>query len=240
MQKAGKTAGCAHPEKKAADGEREIHAAVHDVSRREGTGVKPDFFPRILQEPEGVLLFFEGILFRNPDIDAASQVCGFHGIQDRDAGEELPADGSQNSVSPGIAFLGFIGQRLGHFSFPAVLTDDVRPGGEIAAELKIAFRSAYPCGRRPGEKIFFSGPFRPVGNVAAAQIRSAFFHGNTSCPQGGGKIKAGYDTVFQNRPAGRKQDVGTAHGELGADIAAEKNPVASLFSAASCWRVRPS
>ena len=115
VQKAGKTAGCAHPEKKAADGEREIHAAVHDVSRREGTGVKPDFFPRILQEPEGVLLFFEGILFRNPDIDAASQVCGFHGIQDRDAGEELPADGSQNSVSPGIAFLGFIGQRLGHF-----------------------------------------------------------------------------------------------------------------------------
>ena len=31
---------------------------------------------------------------------------------------------------------------------------------------------------------------------------------------------------FHDRPAGRKQDVGTAHGELGEYIAAEKSPVA--------------
>lgn len=45
VEKTGELVSGTHPQKQAAYGERQIHAAVHDAAGGKRTGIKPDFFP---------------------------------------------------------------------------------------------------------------------------------------------------------------------------------------------------
>ena len=57
VEKTGEVITGTHPQKQAAYGKRKIHAAVHDASGWKCTGIKPDFFPGVLESAKGILPF---------------------------------------------------------------------------------------------------------------------------------------------------------------------------------------